>query len=319
MAIRSSWRGSVGLVAALILAPATPIWAITPQYEVTERGVSLKRASRDCPVIYDNDFWTDVPDAAYIWVKASRGECNLRGNIITRCTFGWEKKYAHELKQQTDEASRLLRLAKSSGLQNIPEPVIGATVAIQKPASGRLEDTKFERSAGSELIVAEARKAKVERPLLIFCGGSCTTVASAYLSDPSIADRVIVFQIDGGGYNGTDGWAWQVSMRHLPFANWARGYFWDKVSVWKPDRFNQLPKNPLCDFLREYADSGLGKANQWGDRAWVFQLYDQRCLTKAENYDGSAITIPKDGTNAKAMEEEFFRTMSDAASYGRPK
>ena len=112
---------------------------------------------------------------------------------------------------------------QASGLCNVPEPIVGAEEAIRKPASGKVEDTKFTRSAGSDLIVSEARKATLGKPLLVFVGGSCTTVASAYLTDRSIVDRMIVFQIDGGGYNGSDGWAWEIAKTHCRFANWRRG------------------------------------------------------------------------------------------------
>lgn len=306
-------RPAVALLSAMAIAVSS--WAVPPEYESRDTGLRLTNVSPDCAVIYDNDWWTDVPDAAYIWAKARLGECKLKGNVITRCTFGWEKKYAHQLSEQTAEAERLLKLAKESRLANIPTPVIGSTVALRKPDSGKVADTKFERTAGSELIVAEARRAKPDRPLLVFCGGSCTTVASAYLTDPTIVDRVVVFQIDGAGYNGSDRWAWDITMRHFKFANWARGYFWDKVSNWNAERFEQLPKNPLCDWLGEHANSRLGKANQWGDGAWIFWLYDHRCLTKATDYDKLAITVPKEGTNAAAMEEEFLRTMKNARIY----
>jgi hypothetical protein len=240
----------------------------------------------------------------------------LRGNVITRCTFDWEKGYAHTLDQQTAEAERLFKLAEESGLKNVPQPVIGSTEAMRQPSSRKIEDTQFQRTEGSGLIVREARQASPDKPLLVFVGGSCTTVASAYLSDPSISERMIVFQIDGGGYNGSDRWAWKVTMERCRFANWARGYFWDKVSKWQPERFNDLPQNPLCDFLREYAFRGHGKANQWGDGAWIFQLYDPRCLTQVEDYDGQAITVPRAGTNVASMENEFFRTMTNPNAYG---
>ena len=294
---------------AVILCSIQPVAAVVPAHTISNHTVHLHRVGLDNPILYDNDWWTDVPDAAYLWAKASLGEAQLVGNVVTRCTFGWEKKYAHTLKQQTDEAAKLLRLATKSGLKNIPEPVIGSTVAIRKPTSGRTEDTQFERTAGSVLIIAEAKKASPEKPLLVFVGGSCTTIASAFLSDPSITNRVIVFQIDGGGYNGSDQWAWDITMRHFRFVNWARGYFWDKVSTWKPERFKELPKNPLCDFLREYSMSGLGNANQWGDGAWLFQLFATGCITQVEDYDKLAITVPRSGNNLQAMEEEFFRTM----------
>jgi hypothetical protein len=289
--------------------------AVQPKYQVTDEGMSIEGVSADCPVIYDNDWWTDVPDAAYVWAKASLGECDLRGNVITRCTFGWETKYAHQIEEQTREADRLLKLARDSGLRNIPDPVIGAREALRRPPSGRDEDTKFARSPGSDLIVAEARKASPEKPLLLFVGGSCTTVATAWLTDPSIAGRVVVFQVDGRGYNGSDGWAWDITIKHFRFVNWARGYFWEHVSTWKPDPFNDLPKNPLCDFLRENAFKGHGKSNQWGDGTWPFWLFDRRCVTAAEPWEGAAITVPKSGTNVRAMEAEFFRTMADPRVY----
>lgn len=314
MEYRDKFGGVLAILITSALLLAYRSHAVVPEHSVQNGIVRIAGVSAANPIIYDNDWWTDVPDAAYLWTKASLGEAKLVGNIITRCTFGWEKKYAHTLKQQTDEAERLTRLARETGLTNIPEPVIGSTVAIRKPASGRVEDTEFERSAGSALIIAEAKKASPEKPLLVFVGGSCTTIASAFLEEPAITNRIIVFQIDGRGYNGSDGWAWDITMRHFRFVNWARGYFWDKVSTWKPERFNDLPKNRVCDFLREYANSGLGKANQWGDGAWLFQLFAPGCITAVEDYDKLGITVPRSGNNIKAMEEEFFRTMVKLAA-----
>jgi hypothetical protein len=303
------------LAAALVAAPAA---GVVPEYSAEANRLALAGVSPDNPVIYDNDFWTDVPDAAYVWAKASLGHCNLRGNVITRCTFGWEKKYAHELDQQVREAGTLLKLARASGMRNIPEPVVGAREALRRPTSGRIDDTQFARTAGSELIVAEARKASTGKPLLVFVGGSYTTVAAAVLSDPSIADRVVVFQIDGGGYNGSDGWAWEIAMNRCRFANWARGYFWNDVSTWDAKCFDALPANPLCDWLREYATKGLGKANQWGDGPWLYWLYDPQCLRGAEPWDARAITVPKSKTDVPAMAAEFVRTLSDSKAYGQP-
>lgn len=304
---------AVYLLAAALLA--NPALAEAPKHRMTDKGLILEGVSPQCPMIYDNDWWTDVPDAAYLWAKASLGKCQLRGNIITRCTFGWEKGYAHRFEEQIEDGRKLYHWAKASGLKNVPEPILGSKAALHRPPSGKIEDTKFERSPGSDLIIAEARKASPEKPLLVFCGGSCTTVACAYLTDPKIAECMIVFQIDGGAYNGSDGWAWKITMERCRFANWARGYFWDKVNTWNPERFNELPKNPLCDFLKDYAFKGHGKANQWGDGAWIFYVFDRRCLAKAEGYDRIAISVPKEGTNVEWMGEEFFVTMTNAAVY----
>jgi hypothetical protein len=292
--------------------------AVPPDYVLSAQGLKLAHVSQDNPMIYDNDWWTDVPDAAYLWAKASLEQCQLKGNIVSRDMWGWEKGYTYQLKQGMADCRKLLKAARASDLRNIPEPVLGSDEALRKPVSGRIEDTLFKHSPGSDLIVAEAKKASPEKPLLVFAGGPCTTVASAYLTDPTIADRMIVFQIDGSGYNGSDGWAWEIAMKRCRFANWARGYFWDKLQIWNPDRFKELPHNPLGDLLRTYAFSGLAKANQWGDGAWIFYTFDHRCLTRAEDYDNVAITVPKSGTNVKATEDEFFATMKNPTVYHTP-
>lgn len=71
-------------------------------------------------------------------------------------------------------------------------PIIGNTVATATP--------------GSDLIIAEARLASPEKPLVIVSGGPLTTVASALLLAPEIADRIVVFNIlvSHFGYNGMD-------------------------------------------------------------------------------------------------------------------
>jgi len=310
--MKPQWSVVTAMVALYCASAAV---ATPPAYRMSQNGLLLDGVSAANPIVYDNDWWTDVPDAAYIWAKASAGKANLRANIITRCTFGWDKGYAHTMAQQVEDFQKLWRLAQDSGLRNVPNAVLGATEALRRPASGKIEDTNAPPSPGSALIVAEARKARPSKPLLVFVGGSCTTVATAYLTDPSIAARMVLFQVDGGAYNGSDGWAWEICKTRCRFANWARGYFWQDVSKWNPEPFGTLPKNPLCDWLRQYATVGFGKANQWGDGAWLYWLYDHRCLTRAADYDGVAITVPKEGTNAQAMAAEFIATMSDAKVY----
>ena len=309
---------ALAFLSCLLLA-FPPARAVPPKYKVGEQGLVLEGVSAANPVIYDNDWWVDVPDAAYVWAKASAGKLDLRGNVITRCTFGWEKGYAHKKEEQTRDYDKLRKAATASGLRNIPDAVWGAEEALRKPKTGRVTDTQFVASAGSKLIVAEARKATAGKPLLILCGGSCTTIATAYLTDPTIADKVVVFQIDGGGYNGSDGWAWEIAMKKFRFANWARGYFWKEVGEWDPKPFARLPANPLGDLLREYAKTDLAKANQWGDGPWAYHLFDARCLTRAEAYGKDAITIPKGGTDMKRMREEFFATLNDPAVYRKKK
>lgn len=81
------WRICVAVIVAATVAPQCAS-ALPPEYRMVDGRLIVAGVSPDCPMIYDNDWWQDVPDAAYLWTKASLGECDLRGNIITRCTFG---------------------------------------------------------------------------------------------------------------------------------------------------------------------------------------------------------------------------------------
>lgn len=55
-------------------------------------------------------------------------------------------------------------------------------------------------SEGAKAIVAEAMKADEKNPLFIVCGAGLTEVASAYLMEPKIADKIIVVWIGGPEY-----------------------------------------------------------------------------------------------------------------------
>ena len=304
------------LACAALLGPAAAAWGLPPRFEVTDRGVTVAGVSADSPVIYDNDWWTDVPDAAYLWARASAGRADLRGNVVTRDMWEWRSGYKFSMDDCEKEARELFAAAKASGLRDVPAPVQGAAAALERPAGGAVADTKFARTPGSDLIVAEARRATPDRPLVIFCGGPCTTVATAYLTDPAIADRVVLFQVDGGVYNGKDDWAWEICERTLPFANWARGYFWGEWSGWEAAPFDALPENPLCDRLRRYARDGLGPANQWGDGAWPYHLYAGGCLTDAAPYgDGAGITVPREAVDVGRMKAELFAALADPVAY----
>jgi inosine-uridine nucleoside N-ribohydrolase len=87
-------------------------------------------------------------------------------------------------------------------------PALLITLAMVRPASGRIEDTEPPPSDGRRLIVAEANMATPEKPLLIIAGGPQTTVANALLTNPEIASHPVDFNLTvNGGSNGKDGWS----------------------------------------------------------------------------------------------------------------
>jgi hypothetical protein len=105
-------------------------------------------------------------------------------------------------------------------------------------------------SAGSDLIVREANRATPERPLLVVIGGGLTTLADAYLADPSITKRVVVSALAGlsvesldDGNGGSDRWATQIIMRSF------------RVFVF-PSTLD-VPYTPELRMMAEFPDTAL--------------------------------------------------------------
>jgi inosine-uridine nucleoside N-ribohydrolase len=61
------------------------------------------------------------------------------------------------------------------------------------PESGSIKDTDPIGSPGTQSIINAARDASTENPLAVAVGGPLCTVADAYLTDPSIRDKIASF------------------------------------------------------------------------------------------------------------------------------
>ena len=97
IAPRRKYWVSVGLLFAAFAARA-----LIPEYSVMNDMVKINAVAPDNPIIYDNDFWTDVPDAAYLWGKGEsrRGKpCRER----THAMHFWLGKEIRARTQAADE------------------------------------------------------------------------------------------------------------------------------------------------------------------------------------------------------------------------
>jgi hypothetical protein len=177
--------------------------------------VSLLPYDASHHVWYDNDFSNDYIDW-YLMAIASSSGVALRG--ITTTTS--ETLYFDEIAARR---SLVVANGRASGFRNVPEPLPGADRVLNPPASGSIEFTTPVVSAGTVALVAAAHQAYAEtgKPLVVCVGGPLTSVASAYLLDPTIAGKMIVAFVDNydsylGGYNGgTDPWAAYVVLERL--------------------------------------------------------------------------------------------------------
>lgn len=191
-------------------------------YAVKDNQVDFIGVGMDNPIIIDNDFATDSPEFPLLFLAADKGKINLVGNIMHSTldpAWPFDRTAGHWANT----------MAAAKGLKNIPAPVKGSARSLNKPASGRIEDTQFEQSMGVDLIISQAKKATPEKPLVIFMGGQASTVASAYLKDKSISDRVILFHVNGfynggddidkvhHGYNTTDAWGTYILAKRMKY------------------------------------------------------------------------------------------------------
>jgi len=200
-------------------------------------------------VIYDNDQTRDVYTDEILMAMASAGRIQLVGMITTRTVNGIGYDKYDEL---VAEREQMVNLARKSGMRHLPDPVKGSRVSLQPPPSGKIEDTEIIDSAGSRLIVSEARKATPDNPLVIICGGQLTAAADAYLLDQSIADKMVVTALlgsknDMGGFNGLqDPWAAYIVLQRLAYVQF-------------PER-QAVPKTPKNWMREELPDTPL---RQW--------------------------------------------------------
>lgn len=299
-----------------------------PEYSIRDGAVRIAGVGPGNPIIYDNDWWFDVFDNNYLWAQASLGEADLRGNIVSRDMWEWQKGYLYPMGKCVEDAEKALKFARGAGLKNIPDLTLGSDRVLERPESGKIEDTIAHPTPGSRLIVAEARKASPEKPLLIVAGGPLTTVANALLSAPEIAPNLMVFNLTvAGGYNGKDAWSPLIVAKRTRLVDWATGTFWDKNSVFKAEDFERLPDNEFCNDMRRLIASDLGQANQLGDGAALVWLWQHRCWTGvkvreavwrgdrlafdevAAGERGDVLDIPKQSTDLGASRDEFFRVL----------
>lgn len=314
-----------------LAAAVLPATAVVPAFRIVEGAVQLEGVGPDNPILYDNDWWFDVFDNNYLWARVSLGRADLRGNIVTRDMWDWEKGYLYKMEQCLDDARKAIALARASGLRGIPDPVRGADEVLVRPASGRIEDTVPRESPGARLIIEEARRASPHKPLLIIAGGPLTTVANALLLAPEIASNLVVFNltVSSYGYNGKDGWSAYIVAKKTRYVDWGGGAFWDKDSVFTARDFERLPENPFTQDMKRLIRTDLGRANQLGDGAPLVWLWQPRCWTAAEvrraefrgraveflqvepGQAGDLLVIPKSATDLAACREEFLRVLTD--------
>ena len=270
-----------------------------PSYQLTPDGLRIDGIRADHPtnrVIYDNDFYFDAMDFAYLAAQAKLGRVDFRGFIVTRNSHQ-EDGYV----RMVNEYNHYRDLAEQSGLR-IPKHIGGAREPLVMPESGKIDDTHYTLSDGARLIIEQADASTPENPLIVFCGGQFTTVATALLKKPSIANRMIVFgagQVENT-YNSDDGWSAYVTAMRAPVVNMREGFAkvdggYDRSKK----QYDPLPKNPL---IKAFYQTKVIREKDAGivDGGPVVWLFNQHLVTGAQRRD--LIVPPKLNSEGRLLD-----------------
>ncbi len=244
-----------------------------PDFSIVDGSLKIPGVGPDNPVIYDNDWWLDVIDSGFAAAQHHLGRMDLRGFITTADM--WDGGRLYSLQDSIDDFTEFRNLAIESGWTRTPDYTAGAADPLQQPASGNISDTVFTPTDGSNLIVEEAMKASPEEPLVLVVGGAPTTVATALLQKPEIAERMIVLWLAIREYNAQDQWGSHVMLQRAPVVH----YNFQLRDGLTQEMLDSLPETPLNV---RYRDSGLVLDNAVGDGVLLTWLFDNSLITGAE-------------------------------------
>jgi len=195
-----------------------------------------------------NDGAYDNWSGEYAILLANGGGSPL-AEIIVNQSSDWP-----DIQANVGGYTALVTAARSSGLTNLPDPIPSIGAPLVMPASGNIDDTQPNRSAGAlRIIDASKRLGLPYRPLVIATGGSLTDVADAYLIDRTVTDRVVVVSSLGsatssgagmGSPNGQgDPWADFIvasQFRYVQVSAW-----YDQLTDVTTSSLPDLPSNAL--------------------------------------------------------------------------
>lgn len=274
------------------------------------------------PVVYDNDFAANTLDNEFLWALASLGRVDLRGNIVTVVPRNPLDTGAANLPSWSREA----RICRLSGMRNIPEPIQGSNRKLAMAPGGRWQDIVPESNPGSRLLIAEARKASAEKPLVVVASGELTTVANAILGDPSIADKMVVFGVYNHGLNGKDSSASFIVARKCRFVEWGRDYFWagpgpssaPVLSNWSGARLSAIRDTstfpPL--FFADFAGLAfLAEGRAWSSGRGARVLAPPMATSLDGSSSSDFIDIPKEANDWVLMDSLFFAALANPGAY----
>lgn len=241
------------------------------------------------PLVFIDDQLLDSYMGELALGMADSGTAPLTGFLVgyPREVYKDSDRYDRQRELATSNLREMRRVADRSGLENLPPAELGVFEQHPKPPSGAIEDTEPIGSAGTDRIVAAARAATPETPAVVAAGGDLCTVADAYLTDPSIADSLVVYwheQVEDinnqSGYNiRNSGWSGYVALSRLAVVlDHSSGGF----TITTEEVEDRIP-SPLDQYMlnKEHWNWGNPLASSEFSEPGRHEAHDEKALTLA--------------------------------------
>jgi hypothetical protein len=273
-------------------------------------------------ILLCNDGYQDNWQGEYALLFASSG-VRLAGIIVKDSTI-WAN-----LGDNLAGWQSMVTAARSSGIQNIPDPIGSVGPVLVEPADGAIDSTHPNGSDGAHLIIEASKQLSLPyRPLVVAVGTRLTDVADAYLLDPTTPERVVVVAslgsgaADGGtmGFpNGDlDPWAdWIVAQK---FRYVQASAYYDQSADVPSSRLSELPNNAFGAWMSSKQAYVANQVSMWGDTGDdqvsvlasalpSFVLEVERTSQSDASSSGSSSQVPVLGPNTQG--EAWLVTASD--------
>lgn len=293
-------------------------------FRVTDGFLALDGIGSGNAFIVDNDRFDNTADDELLWVLASLGRAKVLANILPgRAGVGPDS-----LRSLYRASLRDIEVARLGGLRNIPDASFGASRPLALPPSGRWQDMVPEENPGSRLMVEAARKATPGNPLVVFAGGPLTTVATAYLMEPALADRIVILGTYYRQRPDLDSLALFVVQNKCRFAGWGDGYSWDPPGIGTAPV--GLPANRMTTHVLEKFGRAASGFAFYGDLSFVAHAFGGKGMRSARGgrlsatggppVFGSAgvpdfVDIALEANDFAWMQAYFSSVLSDSAAY----
>jgi len=142
-------------------------------------------------VIVDNDFGGD-PDGlfqlAHILLSPSVDVRAIIGSHLNAAD-GFDKSKT----QAKNAAKKARELMQTMGIKSNIPVIAGSNIAMQN-------DSTPAKSEAVNFIIKEALRTDTQLPLYVLCGAGLTEIASAFLTNPQIANKITLIWIGGPEY-----------------------------------------------------------------------------------------------------------------------